>query len=164
MLPHPDLALLLGLGPEHRLRLAGLARDTLLARLALMTEWLDRLTASDSPRTPDQVLRAKPADAVDSCWNPSTMARLREPATFDGPGVCNALYPKTRSARMLAGAPLTDDVLKCRLRPVDWQDYGPAEFSASQRQRLLAVFREGVCDYTQPGIEQVPLKQTWLTY
>ena len=38
------------------------------------------------------------------------------------------------------------------------------EFSAEQRQRLEAIFPQGVCDYTVDGVGQVAPRGTWLSY
>jgi hypothetical protein len=164
VLPHPALALLLGLGVEQQRKLEQLLHDTLLARLDLMSQWLDTLAATPPPHNPDQIAKARPASAVDACWDVATAARIDEPATYDGPGRCNALYPKTPSPRMVAGAPVSDDVLKCTLKPLDPRDYPEGMFDAAQWQRLNAVFPTGVCDYNRRGVEQVPLRGTWLRY
>jgi hypothetical protein len=37
--------------------------------------------------------------------------------------------------------------------------FTPAEWS-----RLHAIFPTGVCDWSKPGIEQRPLKDTWLAF
>ncbi|HUE87039.1 MAG TPA: DUF6351 family protein [Vicinamibacterales bacterium] len=136
---------------------AGLAVDT-------MSAWLDELAGlkpapSTRPPTIDAIRRAKPAAAVDGCWD-ATGTRIDEPATFDGPGRCNALYPNHRNPRLVAGARLTDDVLKCQLKPIDSRDYR-VTFAAGEMTRLRSVFPAGVCDYSKPGVAQVPLAGTY---
>jgi len=136
---------------------ASLAVDT-------MSEWLDELVGlkpapSTGPPTIDAIRRAKPAAAVDGCWD-ATGKRIDESATFDGPGRCNALYPSHRNSRLVAGAQLTDDVLKCQLKPVDSRDYR-VTFAAGEMTRLRSVFPVGVCDYSKPGVAQVPLAGTY---
>jgi hypothetical protein len=164
LLPHPHLARVPGQRTAPQPVLTQLLRETFIQRLDLMTHWLDALQADPDPLTPAKLAKHKPVDAVDSCWHPVTTERHREPATLDGPGTCHALYPKTPSPRRVAGAPVTDDVLKCRLKPLDDADYGPAGVSSAHRQRLQALFPDGVCDYAQPGVGQVPLQGTWLRY
>lgn len=161
VLPHPNQARLPGLGASQQQVLAQLARDTLNARLDLMTRWLDALSADPAPLSAEKVARTKPAGAVDSCWDAASAQRLPEPATFADSGTCNSLYPKTSTPRMQAGAPIIDDVLKCRLKPIDASDYLPAVLGTMQRQRLLGVFPQGVCDFTKPGVGQAPLQSTW---
>jgi hypothetical protein len=138
-------------------KVAGLAVDT-------MTAWLDGLAGrrpapSAGPPTMDAIKRAKPAAAVDGCWDASG-TRVDEPATFDGPGRCNTLYPNHRNPRLVAGAPLTDDVLKCQLRPIDPRDY-QVTLAAGEMTRLRSVFPTGVCDYAKPSAAQVPLAGTY---
>jgi hypothetical protein len=63
---------------------------------------------------------------------------------------------------MGADGPLSDDVMKCRLKPMRRDDY-PVGFSDEQWARLEAAFPDGVCDYAKPGVAQratIP----WLTY
>ncbi len=164
MLPNPALAPLLGLPASQVAVLNALADEVVAHQLDLMRAWLDALVADPAPLTADKLARHKPADAVDSCWDVRDASRIREPATFDGPGVCNALYPKTPSPRIAAGGPVADDVLKCVLKPIADADYGTAVFSAAEKARRAAIFPDGVCDYSRLGVEQKPLKGTWLTY
>ena len=56
--------------------------------------------------------------------------------------------------RQVAGGNVAEDVLKCQLKPVSASDYLPASLSASQMTRLMAVFPNGVCDYSKPGVNQ----------
>jgi hypothetical protein len=164
MLPNPDLAILLGLGSAQRDALRVLTVQVVAQQLDYMTKWLDAIVADPAPLSADKVVKAKPADAVDSCWSVANGARITEEATYDGVGQCNALYKKTPSPRLVAGAPLTDDTLKCQLKPVADADYLPAVFSAGDKTRLAALFPNGVCDYSKPGVEQVPLKSTWQAF
>ena len=47
--------------------------------------------------------------------------------------------------------------------PLDLSDYSQ-RLSASQVQRLMAVFSNGVCDYSKRGIEAESIAITWLAY
>ena len=76
---------------------------------------------------------------------------------------CKQLFPFAGDARLAAGAPPTDDVFKCALKPVDPADYKVLP-TAEQLARLRQLFPDGVCDYTKPGVEQVPLAGTWLSF
>jgi hypothetical protein len=139
-----------GLGPK----VGGLAIDT-------MSQWLDAI-GKDTSNAPaiEKITRAKPAAAVDGCWDAEN-TRIDEPATFDGPGRCNTLFPNHRNPRLVAGAPLADDIAKCQLRPIDPRDYKSA-FSAAEIQQLRSIFPTGVCDYSKPGVNQLPLGGTYL--
>jgi len=63
---------------------------------------------------------------------------------------------------MVAGAPLTNDVLKCQLRPFDAADY--PDMAPALTARLQSVFPTGVCDYSRPSVGYRPLMGTWLSY
>ncbi|WP_156919936.1 DUF6351 family protein [Comamonas composti] len=159
VLPHPDLG-----APAVKTTLVLALRNAFTQRLGLMTQWLDGIAGDAAPLSTDKIVRFKPAQAVDSCWLASDGSRVQESASYDGAGICNAAYPKTAAPRMVAGAPVTDDVIKCRLKPVDEADYLPVVPTAQERLRLSSIFPDGVCDYTQPGIGQTRLKGTWLKY
>ena len=73
---------------------------------------------------------------------------------------CKTLFPFAGDARLAAGAPATDDVFKCALKPVDAKDYKQAP-TAEQLAHLRRIFPDGVCDYTKPGVGQEPLAGTW---
>jgi len=120
-------------------KVTGLAIDT-------MSQWLDA--------------HAKLAAAVDGCWTADGI-RIDEPATLDGPGKCNQLYPSHSTPRLTAGAPLTDDIMKCQLKPIDAKDY-TVKFSDAELQQLRQIFPGGVCDYSKPGVMQLPLAGTYL--
>jgi hypothetical protein len=128
-----------------------------------MDRWLDKVAADSTPGTlREKVVRDKPADLADGCWA-TDEERIVEPATYDGPGRCNQLYPSHADPRIAAGAPLTDDVLKCALKPIEPADYS-RPLSADQLQRLRAVFPGGICDYSRPGVGQQITKNTWQKY
>ena len=130
--------------------------------LVKMDEWLTNL-GKDASADPimKKILRAKPADLVDSCYT-ETRDRIIEPQTATG-GKCNQLYPTHRSPRMVAGGPASNDVLKCRLSPVDFGKY-KAAFTEAEKTRLRTIFPNGVCDWSKPGIEQLPETGTWLVF
>ena len=135
----------------------------MVAELALdtMTAWLDALQSDPSEVAAiDKVVRAKPAAAVDACWDLQGN-RIEEEFVFIGEGQCNTLYPSHTNPRLAAGAPLADDAIKCALKPLERSDY-PADLSDTQWTQLQSVFAEGVCDYSKPGIDQEPLAGTYL--
>jgi hypothetical protein len=128
-----------------------------------MAQWLDNIAADDSRQSSSKtVLRAKPREAVDACWDPAGQ-RIDDPAEIDATGPCTQLYPPASTPRMRAGAPLESAVIKCRLRRVRLSDYGVA-FTPEQAERLRAVFPDGVCDYGERGVGQRRMKDTWLSY
>jgi hypothetical protein len=125
---------------------AGLAQKVTSLALDTMTQWLDT--------------RTKPRAAVDACWD-VIGTKIAEPATLDKPGLCNALYPSHANPRLVAGAPLVDDVLKCRLKPIDQKDY-KVVFTLDEMLKLKLIFPDGVCDYSKPGLNQDRLAGTYL--
>ena len=148
-------------GPQGR---ANGPTQTTLAALSLdtMNEWLDNIAADPRPASMDKVVRNKPATAVDACFDASGN-KIVEPATVNGPGQCNALYPNHSQPRIVAGMPLTNDIKKCQLKRIDFRDYA-VPFTAAQKAQLQSVFPKGVCDYSKPGVGQVKMIDTYLRF
>jgi hypothetical protein len=67
------------------------------------------------------------------------------------------------SPRLVAGAPATEDVIKCQLKPVAASDYKTAP-SAAQLDALKAAFPQGVCDFSKPGVGQDTKLVTWAVF
>jgi len=130
--------------------------------LNVMTEWLDKMAADPAPLSIDKVVANKPAAAVDACFD-SGGNKYAESPGYDAKGTCAALYPVHGEPRQMAGAPLANDVLKCQLKPIVDADYN-VTFTPEQKARLQAVFPDGVCDWSKPGVGQVPLKGTYQRY
>jgi hypothetical protein len=139
-------------------------RNVDLAVLALdtMNTWLDNIAADSAPLSTDKVVRNKPKEAVDAYFD-AAGKKFVEPATFDGTGGFNTMYPVHSEPRLIAGEPLTNDVVKCQLKALNYVDY-KATFSAAQRARMAAIFSTGVCDFSKPGVGQVALKGTYQRY
>ena len=123
--------------------------------LELMDTWLAGIEADTSAKTQaEKVVANKPAAAVDACWiggQQSTDATQ-----------CAQTYPHYGDARIAAGGPLTDDVLECRLKPLDRATY-TATFTDDQWAQMQAAFPQGVCDWTQPSVGYQP-SIPWITY
>jgi hypothetical protein len=135
------------------------AQAVTLASFLTMDRWLDNLNATAPKPTPNavrtqaQVIQAKPATAFDLCY-------LTGDTTFANPvtdaALCDA-DPRLvthASPRQVAGGALSENVLKCQLKPLDPADYSPATFTAAQWTRLQATFAGGVCDWSKPGVGQ----------
>jgi hypothetical protein len=75
-------------------------------------------------------------------------------------GVCARAFPAKGEPRMVAGGPLTDDIIKCSLKPVDPADYR-VPVSAAQLAELRAIFAAGVCDWSKPGVGEVGQSMLW---
>jgi hypothetical protein len=127
-----------------------------------MNKWLDNIAADHAPLSTDKVARNKPGEAVDAYFDASAK-KFVETATFDGSGGFNTMYPVHSEPRLVAGAPLANDVLKCQLKPINYSDY-KAPFSVAQKGRMAVIFPSGVCDFSKPGVEQVGLKGNYRRY
>lgn len=136
--------------------------DLAAISLDVMTKWLDGLALDPAPLSIEKVVRNKPADAVDAYWD-AAGKKFLEPATFNGTGGFNTMYPVHSEPRLIAGAPLTNDVLKCQLKPVNFGEYKVA-FTDAQKARMKSIFATGVCDFSKPGVEQAPFKGTYRRY
>ena len=125
--------------------------------ILLMDQWLTAIAQDTAPGTKaEKVVRNKRAAAVDACFT-----KTGEKITDDAK--CAAMHPRLPVPRMVAGAPLSDDVLKCQLKPINAADYR-MPLAEAQVTRLKAVFPGGVCDFTKPGVGQQPPAGTWLSY
>jgi Tannase-like family of unknown function (DUF6351) len=132
-----------------------------LKSLVTMDTWLSNLVVSapkatlNSVRTQAEVIQAKPDTAYDLCF-------LTGDTTFSNPvtdmAACDAdpRLVKHSSPRQVAGGPLAENILKCRLKPLNPAEYAPAILSSTQFARLEATFPGGVCDWSQPGVGQQP--------
>jgi hypothetical protein len=137
--------------------------------LALMDQWLATLRADASDRPVlDKIVGARPADLQDDCFS-ETGERIIEKAVFDkdhlfdnSSGRCNAIFPPHAGLRLVAGGPLANDIFKCELKPIDYNDYKET-FSDYEKARLQAIFPQGVCDWSKPGVHQ-SANETWLSF
>jgi hypothetical protein len=108
----------------------------------------------DSQRA--KVLRAKPVDARDGCYDKSTPPHfLAEDLVFTSKPTseCSTLYPVYSNPRYEAGGPLAANVLKCQLKPLSAADYA-VPFTPEEFERLQTIFPAGVCDFAKPGVGQ----------
>jgi hypothetical protein len=119
-----------------------------------MDKWLTTLKADASTATIEQKVKSsKPAEAFDYCLlstDPAQTTKVTNQQT------CNAdpLLNPEASPRQVAGGARTEDILKCQLKPLDPAEYAPATMNAGQLTRLTAVFPQGVCDWSKPGVGQ----------
>jgi hypothetical protein len=75
-------------------------------------------------------------------------------------GPCMTLLPVTRTPRMVAGMPLSDDVIRCQRKPVDPGDYR-VPVSAAALAAIREIFPQGVCDWTKPAAHDVERSLLW---
>ncbi|HYS27203.1 MAG TPA: DUF6351 family protein [Vicinamibacterales bacterium] len=127
------------------------------ANLEILDAWLAAVASDTAPGSPrEKVLRNKPAGLADSCFTAQS-EEIKDPAR------CKAMFPVYANPRIVAGAPMTDDVFKCELKSIDKADYARPVTDA-QLAALRAVFPQGVCDYGKKGVLQRPLQGTWQAY
>ncbi len=130
-----------------------------LESLLTMDTWLTTLLTSapkatlNSVRTQQQVIAAKPATAFDLCYLTGDVNFATKVTDM---AVCDAdpRLQKHSSPRQVAGGPLAENILKCRLKPLNSADYAPVVFSSAQLTRLHATFPDGVCDWDRRGVGQ----------
>jgi hypothetical protein len=139
----------------------GLTPPATLAQEAFldMDAWLTQLVASSGSGASleARVRAARPVaganDTRDFCLKPDDATqsnRIFDMATCDA----DPWLKPTLSPRQVAGGPRAEDVLKCQLKPLDFNEYTGVTFDAAQRSRLQAVFSTGVCDWSMPGVGQ----------
>lgn len=137
------------------------------AAFITMDQWLAAIEADDSNEAlAEKVLANKPAGATDQCL------------VGDGSGNVQTVGLDTEacpvkfglSPRQVAGGPVAEDILKCQLKPLDFNsaDFanaagGRIEFTGDQQNRLQAVFGSGVCDWSKPGVGQQP-NPGWMSF
>ena len=133
--------------------------------LTTMDAWLSAIEADRSANPLEvKVRNNRPAAAVDFCiatigGNDSDLT-----ATF---GIEDPACPVKQQAspRQVAGGPRAENIYKCQLKPLSFTDpdYGGVQFSDDQQARLKTVFRDGVCNWSLPGVGQVPVNP-WTTF
>jgi hypothetical protein len=120
-----------------------------------MDRWLKRVHRDRRHiPLPRKIIKDKPKGLGPRCTDGSGN---EQPAS-----VCDATVTAYGTPRQGAGGPLTEDVMKCRLKPLRRSDY-PVTFTDQQWSELQQAFPSGVCDYSKPGVAQrgaIP----WLTY
>jgi hypothetical protein len=152
-------------GNLARWTIPGENRSVNLMRLALLAhdEWQRNIAAdkSDAPYA-KKVIRNRPATLRSQCWDDASVAR-EHPLDPDAQSECATLYPFKGDPRVAAGGPRAGDVLKCQLKAATPSDYA-VTFAPAEWSRLRAIFPNGVCDWSKPGVQQRPLKDTWLAF
>ena len=122
---------------------------------AVIDEWMANLRAH-----PDLgVAGNRPPLAVDRCFETNGTEIAHGAHVWDGvlddlpPGPCTQRFPLYRTSRRVAGGPFEGGIFQCFLEPVDDAIaagvYGSWTPSDDERARLLEIFPEGVCDWSQ---------------
>ena len=136
-----------------------------------MDRWLTNVQADDEPvALSEKVVRAKPADLTDNCWDTrgATRVNVTEPLAYDGSGAggsgaCGEIYPAYPTPRHVAGGPLANNIVSCHLKPLDRDDYEVA-FTNDEWSALEAIFPDGVCDWAEGDLHGEGYQGTWLSF
>ena len=123
---------------------------------AVMDEWMANIRQFPHK----SIASNKPALAVDRCFDTLGNEIARGEHVWDGildsnaPGACTQVFPVYSTTRRVAGGPFEGGIFKCGLMSVDAAIlsgvYGPWAPSPAERDRLVQIFPEGVCDWSQP--------------
>jgi hypothetical protein len=125
--------------------------------LVAMNRWLDAVDADTRavPRS-QKVIEDKPADIHDQCTDGAGLV-------IPSAEACQLINPVFATPRMVAGESIATDVNKCQLKPLRRTDYGTVQFTDAQWASLQQAFPTGVCDWSEPGVDQRGATP-WLTY
>jgi hypothetical protein len=131
--------------------------DYTVLGLRAMDRWLSAVE-KDTRDVPvaRKIVDDKPADIHDQCTDGLGHAIPSEE-------VCALINPIFTTPRMVAGEGIETDVNKCSLKPLRRSDYLPVMFTDAQWAQLKSAFPTGVCDWSEPGVDQqatIP----WMTY
>lgn len=145
------------------------ASPVLAHALTQMDQWLSALIlnaglgSSAVPPTLAQIGQTKPTDLEDACYTDNSTVRIVEQQVYRGNTTCNRLYPAFSTPRMVAGEPLANNVLKCHLKSINAHDY-KVNLTDGEMSQLRTIFPSGVCDFSVPGVSQVPTRGTWQSF
>jgi hypothetical protein len=137
--------------------------------LVAIDRWLSAVE-QDNSNTPlaSKIIANRPAGLGDQCWDGAGQKLtngLCPGVTVPGsPALSIGVVPVYATPRMMAGDSIATDTNKCQLKPLNRSDnYGPLGFSDAEWAQMQALFPDGVCDFSKPGVSQqgtVP----WQTY
>ena len=124
--------------------------------LTVMDQWMLNMLANPNTSAADN----KPAGATDRCFDASGSQIAAGPTVWDGildtnpPGACARQFKIYSTSRRVAGGPFEQSLFKCQLIPVSEAVsrgfYGAWAPSDDEVATLIAIFPQGVCDYSQP--------------
>ena len=132
-------------------------RGLAVASLETMDQWLTAMKSDGSAMAlENKVIANRPVRAFDFCNIPTIDSAHSTQVTDFAVCDTDGDLVKHSSPRQVAGGQLAENVLKCQLRPLNRADYNPASppLTDAQFARLQAVFPDGVCDFTKPGVGQ----------
>ncbi|WP_455209654.1 DUF6351 family protein [Kaarinaea lacus] len=123
--------------------------------LEILDDWL----AKSNGKSSQQVIKRKPAAAMDACFSEDGTLLYSGPDAWDGiindkpKGPCAMAFPIYTTSRIQAGGDIKGDIFKCALKPVAEAladgTYSNVEFTDEQKLLLNSIFPTGVCDYSK---------------
>ena len=125
--------------------------------LDIIDHWMQRIIEH-----PERgVAGNKPVEATDRCFDSEGNVMAAGGGVWDGSwnhkpaGACMQQYPIYSTPRQMAGGPITGDVFKCALQPVERAiakgAYGVAtDEIVARADDLRRIFPDGVCNYSEP--------------
>lgn len=121
----------------------------------VIDEWMANLRANPELG----VAGNRPTGAVDRCLATDGTEIAAGDDVWHGildnepAGTCTQEFQIHRSSRIVAGGPIEGGIFQCGLKSVDQAisdgDYGSWSPSPAERARLLEIFPDGVCDWSQ---------------
>jgi hypothetical protein len=147
---------------NHMLWLENNVADTVLESFNTLDTWLHAIELDTSNASiEDKIVAHKPAVA----GSPDGDFCKRDDGTRVGIFDPTCPVKFFTSPRMAAGGPLAENIFKCQLKPFNPNsaDYNGVTFTTNQASRLQAVFPNGVCDWSKPGVSQAPVNP-WTTF
>ncbi|WP_296607307.1 DUF6351 family protein [Nocardioides sp.] len=126
--------------------------------LVAMDRWLSAVEKDRGPEPlAEKIAADRPADVTDRC----VVDQLADACDVEE---LQVLQTRLSTPRQEAGGPLANDVVACRLVPLDRDAIDSLiPFTDAQWATLEETFPHGVCDWSAPGIGQGPA-ETWLRY
>lgn len=124
-----------------------------------MDSWLRNVERDRSRRNlATKVARDRPADVTDRCVVGAAAQACSVPQL-------QVLQTRLSTPRQEAGGPLANDIVACSRTPLSHDQFSfmPVPFTPEQWATLQALYADGVCDWSRPGVGQGPA-QTWLRY
>jgi hypothetical protein len=121
----------------------------------VIDEWMANLRANPGAG----VAGNRPPRAVDRCFATDGTEIAAGDDVWDGildgdpAGACTQQFQIHRSSRIVAGGPIQGGIFQCGLKSVDQAisdgDYGAWSPSVAERARLIEIFPDGICDWSQ---------------
>lgn len=137
--------------------LFSLESDVLASALEQLDQWIGGVKSDTTPsEASEKVRRHRPRTLVDACWIEGEKVEETQQLAD---GRCNEAFPTWGFPRSVAGAPIANNIIACARRPFRQDDV--AGMTTEQAAMFQETFKSGICDWNQPGEQQVRATGTW---